>query len=81
MLPVSGTRINRSRLEYELARRGWSGSDLSRAAGVSAATISSAVNGRRIAHRTLVRIAVALDRQPIVAAIDALLAEATQHGS
>ena len=75
---MSGTRISTGRLSVELARRGWNYSDLARASGISAATISSAVNGRRIAHRTLFRIAVALDRQPIVAAVDALL-EPVEH--
>ena len=72
---MSSTRVNGSRLGFELARRGWNGSDLSRAAGLSAATVSAAVNGKPIAHRTLVRIAVALERQPIVAAIDRLLGD------
>jgi DNA-binding Xre family transcriptional regulator len=72
---MSATRVNRRRLELELARRGWNCSDLCRASGVSAATLSSAINGKPIAHRTLVRIAVALERQPIVAAIDRLLGE------
>lgn len=70
---MSARRINSIRLGVELARRGWSCADLARASGVSAATLSSAVNGRPIAHRTLLRIAVALERQPVVAAIDALL--------
>lgn len=77
---MSATRVNRPRLELELARRGWSCSDLARAAGISAATLSGAINGRPIRNSTLYRIVVALDRQPALIQIDGLLhAEVLDH--
>ena len=65
--------ISRTRLDRELAYRGWTAGDLARAAGISAATLSGARNGRRVSHRTLRLIALALSRAPVVAGIEALL--------
>ena len=63
---LSGTRIRIEVLQIELGKRGWHFSDLARAAGISAATLSSASHGARISPRTLRRIAEALNRQPVV---------------
>jgi len=65
--------VSRERLDRELAYRGWSASDLARAAGVSAATLSVARQGRPIAPLTLKKIAIALSRAPVVPGLEALL--------
>ena len=70
---VSGVRLEAARLEYELVRRGWDAADLARAAGVSQGTLSSARQGKRINQRTLIRLVVALSRQPVVPEVDLLL--------
>lgn len=44
---MSGARVNSSQLDRELACRGWSASDLARAAGISAATVSAARRASR----------------------------------
>ena len=70
---MSGTRIRIEVLQIELGKRGWHFSDLARAAGISAATLSAANRGDRISPRTIRRIAEALSRQPIVAGVEELL--------
>jgi transcriptional regulator with XRE-family HTH domain len=65
--------VSRSRLDRELIRRGWTANDLALAAGVSAATLSGARHGRRVAPRTLRKIALALSKAPVVAGIEELL--------
>jgi transcriptional regulator with XRE-family HTH domain len=67
------SRLNTSRLDRELARRGWTANDLAAASGVSPATISAARRGRPVNHRTLRRIADALVKAPIVSGVEALL--------
>lgn len=69
-------RMSRVRLDRELACRGWSASDLARASGISAATISKARHGRPVTHTTLRRIADALVRVPTVPGVDQLLEQA-----
>ena len=54
------------RLEREMAVRGLQAVDLARMAGVSAATLSAAMQGRAVSVRTLRKIALALVRTPIV---------------
>ena len=68
-----GVRINPARLDRELARRGWSATDLAQASGCSASTISSARRGRKVTHETLRKIADALLGAPVVPGIDNLL--------
>ena len=70
---MSTARVSRERLDRELAYRGWSASDLARAAGVSEATLSVARQGRPVAPLTLKKIAVALSRTPVVPGLEALL--------
>lgn len=55
-----GVVIRADRLQRELARRGWTYSDLARAAQASPPTVTSAMAGRPVAPRTLRRIAQAL---------------------
>ncbi len=68
-----GVRINPTRLDRELARRGWSATDLARAAGCSASTISGARRGRTVTSDTLRKIAGALELAPVMPGIDYLL--------
>jgi transcriptional regulator with XRE-family HTH domain len=67
------TRMHPSRLERELARRGWNATDLARASGISVATISAARHGRPLAHTTLCKIADALQKAPVIPGVDDLL--------
>jgi transcriptional regulator with XRE-family HTH domain len=67
------TRIDPTRLDRELARRGWSATDLARASGVSVGTISAARRGRLVSNGTLCKIANALREAPIVPGVDSLL--------
>ena len=55
-----GARINPARLDRELARRGWSATDLANASGCSPSTISGARRGRKVTHDTLRKICEAL---------------------
>ncbi len=68
-----GARISPTRIDRELARRGWSATDLARASGCSASTISGARRGRQVTNETLRKIADALRDAPVVAGVDALL--------
>ena len=68
-----GIRLSPSRLDRELARRGWSATDLARATGCSPSTISGARRGRVVNNETLRRIAEALRGAPIILGVDALL--------
>jgi transcriptional regulator with XRE-family HTH domain len=73
-----------ARLDRELARRGWSATDLSKASGISVGTISAARRGRPVSNATLVKIAGALHAAPIVDGVDVLLepeSEITANGS
>jgi DNA-binding Xre family transcriptional regulator len=66
-------KLSPMRLDRELARRGWNATDLARAAGCSAATISGARRGRAINSATLARIADALRQAPVLPGIDDIL--------
>jgi transcriptional regulator with XRE-family HTH domain len=68
-----GIRISPARIDRELARRGWSATDLARAAGCSPSTISGARRGRPVTNETLRKIADALLNAPVVPGVDALL--------
>ena len=72
------TRMHPSRLERELARRGWNATDLARAPGISVATISAARHGRPLAHATLCKIADALQKAPVIPGVDDLLEPADE---
>ena len=62
-----------SRLDRELARRGWNATDLAKASGISVATISAARRGRPVSNATLSRIADALRSEPVIEGVDLLL--------
>lgn len=61
------------RLRLQMARRGWSASDLARESGVSRPTISAALAGRPIAARSVGFLAEAFSRVPAKEAIDELI--------
>lgn len=61
------------RLRLEMARRGWSATDLAREAGVSRPTVSAAMSGKAVAARTLGLVAAALARAPVLPVIDSLV--------
>jgi len=65
--------VSRERLDHELACRGWNASDLARAAGLSAATISGARQGGRVAPMTLRKIVLALTKAPVIPGVAELL--------
>ena len=67
--------VSADRLRYEMARRGWDGSALARAARISAATVSTALTGRPISAKSLSLIAAALAGAPAVESIDVLLSD------
>ncbi|MEP6753185.1 MAG: helix-turn-helix transcriptional regulator [Candidatus Dormiibacterota bacterium] len=68
-----GVRISPARIDRELARRGWSATDLARESGCSPSTISGARRGRQVTNDTLRKIADALLGAPVVPGVDALL--------
>ena len=68
-------RLSRARLEQELVRRGWTGQDLAIAAGLSAATVSAARRGRPVHARTIRRMAIALQKAPVIEAVGLLLGD------
>jgi DNA-binding Xre family transcriptional regulator len=65
--------INGEHLRRELARRGWTGSDLAHAARISNATVSAACWGRTVSMTTLRLIIDALTTQPPLPDIDVFL--------
>jgi transcriptional regulator with XRE-family HTH domain len=65
--------MNADNLDRELARRGWNATDLARASGCSAATISGARRGRPVSSTTLCKIAEALRSAPVIPGIDDLI--------
>jgi transcriptional regulator with XRE-family HTH domain len=70
---MAGTRVHADRLRLELARRGWDGCDLATAAGLSCATVSAAIQGRRVSTTTLRKMVLALSRAPVLPGIDELV--------
>jgi transcriptional regulator with XRE-family HTH domain len=68
-----GVVLHPGRLKLEMARRGWSATDLARESGVSRPTISAALAGRAIAARSVGLVARAFARVPAEQAIDALI--------
>jgi hypothetical protein len=65
--------ISPDNLRRELARRGWSHTDLARAARISNATVSAACAGHPVSTTTLRLIVSALADAPTLAGVDGLL--------
>ena len=71
---MSSCQLNRRRLDRELAYRGWSASELARAAGVSEQTLVAARKGKPVTSSTLRKIAIALTSAPVIPTAELLLA-------
>ncbi len=70
---TGGVYVNVPRLRREIALRGWRPTDVGRAAGLSAGTITAVMKGGPVSPGTLRKIAGALRRYPIVPGLDELL--------
>ena len=68
-----GVVVNAEYLHVEMARRGWSHTDLARVARISCATVSGAMNGRPVSPTTVRLILVALQSAPVLDGVDSLL--------
>ncbi len=65
--------VNVPRLRREIALRGWRLTDLARAAGLSAGTITVVMRGGAVSPRTLTKIARSLARHPMVPGLGELM--------
>ncbi len=72
--PPFGVRIDAAKLRHAMRIRGLTGTELARRAGVSQATISHTINGRRIHPGTLRAINAALHSVPPLEDVEALVA-------
>lgn len=72
---TGGVHVNIPRLRREIALRGWRPTDLARAAGLSAGTITTVMKGAAVSPRTVRAIAIALSRHPVVPGLEGLLDE------
>ena len=70
-----GVRIDPSKLDFELARRGITSRRLAEEAGVHEVTISRARHGGALSERNLRKLAKALLEIPLMAGVDLLIAE------
>jgi transcriptional regulator with XRE-family HTH domain len=68
-----GVVVHPGRLRLEMARRGWSATDLARESGISRPTISAALAGKAIAARSVGLLGLAFARVPAEPAIDSLI--------
>jgi len=73
---TGGVYVNVIRLRREIALRGWRPTDLARAAGLSAGTMTAVMKGGPVSPGTLKRIAAALRHHPVVPGLDDLLQSA-----
>ena len=58
-----------------MAARGWNACDLAQLAGLSAATLTAALQGRPVSLRTVQKVALVISRTPAVPEAVELLAE------
>jgi len=70
---TGGVYVNVRRLRRDIALRAWRPTDLARAAGLNAGTITAVMKGSAVSPRTLRKIASALRRHPIVPGLGDLL--------
>jgi hypothetical protein len=73
--PRAGIRLDRNKLDFELARRGISAQDLSLLIGVHAVVLSRARNGHSIRETTFRKIANGLLGIPLLDGAVELLSE------
>lgn len=69
------TFLDTEGLRREMCRRGLSGAELAALAGLTGATVSHAITGRRVSHVTLRALARALTLCPVMAGADTLIPE------
>ncbi len=74
---MAAARINQLRLRREMASRGWNACDLAQLAGLSAATLTAALQGRPVSPRTVRKIAMVIARTPAIPEAVELLEEST----
>ncbi len=72
--PPYSVRIDTRELRHAMRIRGLTGAELARRAGVSQATISHTINGRRIHPATLRAISAVLHSVPPLEDVEALVA-------
>ncbi|MGH7882272.1 MAG: helix-turn-helix domain-containing protein [Candidatus Dormibacteraceae bacterium] len=72
--PPASVKVHVNQLRREMYLRGFSGSELARKAGVSQATVSHALNGRRILPAKLRALAAALIKVELIPGIDGFIA-------
>jgi transcriptional regulator with XRE-family HTH domain len=77
---MAAARMNRVRLQREIAARGWNACDLADAAGLSAATLTAVLQGRPVSLRTVQKIAIAIARTPAIPEAVELLEERSESG-
>ena len=70
---TGGVYVNVPRLRREITLRGWRPTDLARAAGLSAGTMTAVMKGGPVSPPTLRKIAAALRRHPILPGLEELL--------
>ena len=68
-----GARIDGDQLDREMAARGLEGADLAKLAELTTDTIARARQSKRISRASLLKIAVGLDRVPIIPMAAALV--------
>jgi hypothetical protein len=71
---MAAAKVNVGRLRRELVLRGWNWVDLAFHAGLSPATVSHAVQGHQVSTGTIRKMAIALNKAPVVAGAEDLLA-------
>ena len=73
--------IDRTRLDYECARRGLTATELARLSGITEATLSHIRAGHPAMARSLTRIAEALAAAPVVEGMSLILSEPVRANS
>ena len=63
---MAAARMNRLRLQREMAARGWNACDLARLADLSPATLTAVLKGTPVSPRTVRKIAIAIARTPAI---------------
>lgn len=71
---VASARLNVAELRRQLAMRGWNGVDLAYHAGVTPATVTTAMRGHAVSTATVRKLAIALARAKVIEGTERLLA-------
>lgn len=70
---TGGVHVNVAHVRHEIALRGWRPTDLARAAGLSAGTMTLVMKGGPVSPRTLRLIALALRKHATISGLGELL--------